>query len=216
MRASGSILREYAGFSKSQIIAFRKPAHSHQGHQKHSAETLGETRASNCTAASAARRERGLVSQRERFRSSTRRTDIRVTIQKQKRSIACMDPIKRFSGGHAFLHNEFPCDVHYSWSRFRSVHHAWLTLSLDRNIFKLDTMLCLLEDKFIVHQQLGFALCRTYGRQLIYLNDIGDTFWGACKQGGENHLGRLLMNIRERLWLVKSNRDLCGRPGGLE
>jgi predicted NAD-dependent protein-ADP-ribosyltransferase YbiA (DUF1768 family) len=34
---------------------------------------------------------------------------------------------------------------------------------------------------------------------LIEENTWGDTFWGICKGQGENHLGRLLMQIRDEL-----------------
>lgn len=57
--------------------------------------------------------------------------------------------------------------------------------------------------------QMKFAKPKMYGRlmywnefNLIYLNYWHDTFWGVCacsthKRTGQNHLGRILMHIRD-------------------
>ena len=33
--------------------------------------------------------------------------------------------------------------------------------------------------------------------EIVEENTWGDTFWGVCKGVGENHLGKLLMEIRD-------------------
>lgn len=119
-------------------------------------------------------------------------------------------PIRSFTGHFACFNNSFPCDVRYGQKRFRSVEQAYRVCSLDKDLFKIELMRDLLRDKFVIHQELGFALCRTYGRFLIYENKVGDTFWGVMNHSGENRLGLLLMEQRERLWKVQSNRELCG------
>lgn len=43
------------------------------------------------------------------------------------------------------------------------------------------------------------ALLATGDAQLIEGNTWNDTFWGVCRGEGENHLGKLLMNIRDAL-----------------
>jgi ribA/ribD-fused uncharacterized protein len=39
----------------------------------------------------------------------------------------------------------------------------------------------------------------TAPRELVEGNSWGDTFWGVCDGTGENHLGRLLMSLRDSL-----------------
>lgn len=67
---------------------------------------------------------------------------------------------------------------------------------------KLSVMRELLRDKFS-DQELKEALIATYPRRLIEGNTWGDRFWGAEGFGGhwhgENHLGHLLMELREEL-----------------
>lgn len=63
---------------------------------------------------------------------------------------------------------------------------------------KLNVMLDLLRLKF-AHEQLAGALLATGEEELIEGNDWGDTFWGVCAGLGQNHLGRLLMQIRGEL-----------------
>lgn len=41
------------------------------------------------------------------------------------------------------------------------------------------------------------ALLATEDEELVEDNYWGDTFWGVCKGVGKNHLGKLLMKIRE-------------------
>ncbi len=62
---------------------------------------------------------------------------------------------------------------------------------------KLRIMLDLLRDKF--SGSLGAALLATEDEQLIEGNTWGDRFWGVYNGMGENHLGRLLMQVRDEL-----------------
>jgi hypothetical protein len=48
------------------------------------------------------------------------------------------------------------------------------------------------------------ALLETGTAGLIEGNTWNDTFWGVCNQTGENHLGKLLMKIRQRLFEEKT------------
>jgi ribA/ribD-fused uncharacterized protein len=74
-----------------------------------------------------------------------------------------------------------------------------LTLRPDWDTTKLGVMEQLLRQKFTTHAALREQLKSTRPRLLVEENTWGDTFWGVCKGLGENHLGRLLMAIREEL-----------------
>lgn len=45
----------------------------------------------------------------------------------------------------------------------------------------------------------GQKLTNTGDAMLIEGNWWGDRYWGVCKGVGANHLGKILMNVRERL-----------------
>lgn len=65
---------------------------------------------------------------------------------------------------------------------------------------KLDVMLDLLREKF-ADNPLRWMLTATAGRELVEANYWGDTYWGVNERTGrgENHLGRLLMQVRDEL-----------------
>lgn len=63
---------------------------------------------------------------------------------------------------------------------------------------KLAVMRDLLVEKFS-YPHLAEQLASTKGFDLIEGNTWGDTFWGVCNGVGENHLGRLLMRIRDQM-----------------
>lgn len=63
---------------------------------------------------------------------------------------------------------------------------------------KLGVMRELLYRKFSEKNLRGMLL-RTGKKRLIEENSWKDTFWGKCNGEGENHLGKLLMEVREEL-----------------
>ncbi len=63
---------------------------------------------------------------------------------------------------------------------------------------KLYRMEELLRRKFY-DPKLRDLLLATGDAELVEGNWWGDTYWGVCKGVGENHLGKLLMKIREEL-----------------
>lgn len=63
---------------------------------------------------------------------------------------------------------------------------------------KLEVMRELLEWKFS-DPELAAKLLATGDEELVEGNTWGDTYWGICRGKGENHLGRLLMDIRGQL-----------------
>jgi len=64
---------------------------------------------------------------------------------------------------------------------------------------KLDVMETLVRSKFSGDASLAQRLVETAGRELIEGNTWGDTFWGMSNGTGENHLGKILMKVREEL-----------------
>lgn len=72
-----------------------------------------------------------------------------------------------------------------------------LTIRSDWEQLRLSIMHSLLLQKFS-HPMLKNSLRSTASHELVEGNTWGDTFWGVCDGVGENHLGRLLMEIRDQ------------------
>ncbi len=64
---------------------------------------------------------------------------------------------------------------------------------------KLDVMRAVLVQKFCPGSYLAAQLVATGAAEIIEGNTWGDIFWGVCDGVGENHLGRLIMEIRSGL-----------------
>jgi hypothetical protein len=64
---------------------------------------------------------------------------------------------------------------------------------------KVQTMMNLVWRKFTSNPTLAKKLLDTGDAYLIEGNWWGDTFWGICKDKGENHLGKILMQIRAHI-----------------
>ena len=73
-----------------------------------------------------------------------------------------------------------------------------IELRPDWEEIKIEVMRELLKQKFDItkHYDLWLKLHMTKPDELVEGNWWGDTFWGVCKGKGENHLGKLLMEIR--------------------
>ena len=69
----------------------------------------------------------------------------------------------------------------------------------DWDLVKLKIMEDLVLQKFTKNEQLRKKLVDTGETLLIEENTWGDQFWGICNGKGENHLGKILMKIRESL-----------------
>ena len=72
---------------------------------------------------------------------------------------------------------------------------------------KIDVMRSLLRIKFAPGTPLAERLIETGNRVLEEGKDWGDTFWGVCAGEGENHLGRMLLDLRAELKRGHSNPD---------
>lgn len=135
--------------------------------------------------------------------------------------------IVEFQGEHRWLSNFWPAPVLMDGTSYPSVEHAYqaaktldfaerrrirecatpgeakragrrVTVRSDWERAKVPIMRDLLRAKF-VHSDLRRCLLATGTEQLVEGNRWGDTFWGVCRDVGQNWLGRLLMEIREEL-----------------
>lgn len=68
----------------------------------------------------------------------------------------------------------------------------------DWKAVRLSVMFELLRQKF-AHAPLRQALLETGDAVLIEGNVWGDVYWGQCGGVGQNHLGKLLMRVREEV-----------------
>jgi ribA/ribD-fused uncharacterized protein len=137
--------------------------------------------------------------------------------------------INSFEGDNAFLSNFYPSSIKVDDITYPTVEHAFQASKLDPDnlwvktaISHLDTpgkakrfgrkvtlrsnweqiknsiMLNLLRLKFS-NSALKFLLLETGDEELIEGNYWNDTYWGVCNGEGQNHLGKLLMQVREEL-----------------
>jgi ribA/ribD-fused uncharacterized protein len=142
--------------------------------------------------------------------------------------------IDNFKGKYRFLSNFYPCLIRYEENFYPSVEHAYqaaktLDLDFQKAIFfapyavdakrigrnaplredwediKVDVMENLLKQKFSIFE-LKSKLLATGNEELVEGNWWGDTFWGVCRGVGENHLGKLLMEIREEIRDSNTNK----------
>ena len=123
-----------------------------------------------------------------------------------------MKEIRTFKNKNAFLSNFYPVFVYYEGMRFPSVELFMIVptakeaksfgrqvkLREDWESVKVDIMEMLLRQKF-ARPALREQLLNTQDSILINGNNYGDTFWGVCKGEGQNHLGQLLMKIRQEI-----------------
>lgn len=138
-----------------------------------------------------------------------------------------MDRVTEFQGNYRFLSNFWKCPIEYEGVLYPTVEHAYqaakttipgerktireavspgvakklgrkVTLRANWEQVKLSTMLDLLRLKF-ADPYLRAKLLNTLTAELIEGNYWGDRYWGVCDGRGENHLGRLLMQVRDEV-----------------
>lgn len=137
--------------------------------------------------------------------------------------------IDRFEGQYWWLSNFYPCMVTDSRGfEYASVEHAYqaakasteaerarianatsaavakrraakLVLAADWHDRKIAVMRELLRSKFAPGSELADKLLATGTAELVEGNDWEDTFWGEYQGTGENHMGKLLMELRASL-----------------
>lgn len=151
--------------------------------------------------------------------------------------------IDSFRGPYHFLSNFYPAEVKYQGVFYPTVEHAYqaaktedkpdqeqirqsptpgaakrlgrrVDIRPDWESVKLAVMEQLIEDKFRRHPVLTQLLIQTGDEDLVEGNNWGDTYWGVCRNRGENHLGRILMRVRSELrvpQIMARRRPRAGR-----
>ncbi len=138
------------------------------------------------------------------------------------------EPVLSFAGEFEFLSNFHPSTVHLDGISYPTVEHAFqaaktpdpeqrkrirscstpakakaagrgVDLRDDWESVKLGIMESLVSEKFTAHEDLKKALLATGDRDLIEGNTWRDMFWGVFRGRGKNHLGRILMRVRDEL-----------------
>lgn len=139
-----------------------------------------------------------------------------------------MAKITSFHGEFRWLSNFWPALVELDGMEFPSVEHAYqaaktndietrerfqsmmlksgeakrmgrrVNIRADWEQVKLSVMLELLRGKFKC-ADLRAKLLSTGNAELVEGNNWNDTFWGVCNGRGQNHLGKLLMQVRNEI-----------------
>lgn len=145
-----------------------------------------------------------------------------------------MTIINNFRGRYYFLSNFYRHEVIYRKQLYPTVEHAYqaaktldktmrdcirrapspvdakrlgrqVKLRADWESVKLPIMLHLVRIKF-QDIKLRALLTRTNSRLIVYENKWGDIFWGVCNGVGQNHLGKILMQVRTEVFAFYENR----------
>jgi ribA/ribD-fused uncharacterized protein len=132
-----------------------------------------------------------------------------------------------FSGDFRWLSNFWPVNINYDGRNWPTTEHAYqatktldsdwkeavhgartascakklgrrLPVREDWEKIRLDVMRDLQRLKY-QDGELAEKLLATGEVLIEETNAWGDTFWGVCKGQGENHLGKILMEVREEL-----------------
>lgn len=139
-----------------------------------------------------------------------------------------MEKITEFTGEYLFLSNFYLSKVEYDGLIFQNVEAAFQSSKITNKKMKkkfcqmnpikakltgeklettvenweelkFDIMEKICYNKFTSNEVLKNRLLKTENKELINNNMRGDTIWGISNGIGENHLGRILMKIREEL-----------------
>ena len=136
--------------------------------------------------------------------------------------------IESFTGQHRWLSNFWPCRIVLDGKVYDSIEHAFqasktrieeerrdvrlagspgeakrlgrrVTLREDWEEIKLPMMAELVLQKFSKHADLKEKLLATGDEEIVEGNSWRDSFWGVYKGSGKNHLGEIIMRVREQL-----------------
>ena len=130
--------------------------------------------------------------------------------------------IDKFSGEYRWLSNFWIHDTyknlsvehHYQAAKTTNIHDWFyimaqdtpgkakrigkeITVRQDWDMVKLILMEQFIRDKFTMNMELRLKLMDTRGITLMESNTWGDTYWGVCDSFGLNHLGKILMKVRD-------------------
>lgn len=140
--------------------------------------------------------------------------------------------IEKFVGEFYFLSNFSSAIIYIDGEKYTSAEHAYqaakaqspqskqlireaktpglakklgysVQLPDDWDAKKVDIMTNIIRKKF-ENPFLRPLLLATGSAELIEGNTWGDRFWGVCKGTGQNHLGKILMEIRQEIQLEEA------------
>lgn len=140
----------------------------------------------------------------------------------------------QFRDKYWFLSNLYPCRIRYQGCTFPCVETAFQAAKGGRYWFpefkdldgksarRLGRQIRLPDDwnlhrDYIMEELLRYKfrdpflmklLVDTYPEELVEDNYWNDYYWGRCNGQGENHLGKLLMEIRDEQILVKEDKEM--------
>ena len=147
------------------------------------------------------------------------------------------DMIDNFRGEYGFLSNFHPSPIEWHGATYPTAEHLFQALKTgdkeereairtapmpnaakrlgrkcslrpdwdERKVGIMRTVVC---EKFLQNRDLLDKLLDTAGNALIERNTWGDTFWGKVGDEGLNHLGLILMEIRDLLGPESADNDL--------
>lgn len=136
-----------------------------------------------------------------------------------------MEKISGFFDEYSFLSNFYSCKVEYNGLFYKSSEAAYqaqkcpflakkftelsaseskkmgrkVQIRYDWEEQKLSIMKEIITNKFTQNEYLKEKLLETGNAELYEENYWGDKFWGTVDGIGENHLGKILMEVREEL-----------------
>lgn len=138
-----------------------------------------------------------------------------------------MEKISEFRGKYYFLSNFYFSPLAYEGIKYLNVEAAFQAQKCESKLEKLQfaklnptdakhrgrqvklrsdweevkfkIMEDLVREKFRQNTNLAIFLLETKDKILEEGNTWGDKIWGVCNGEGENHLGKILMKIREEL-----------------
>ncbi len=136
--------------------------------------------------------------------------------------------IERFASHYGFLSNFYRCPFTFEDHRCDTAEHAYqaakaidvldainirattspgkakragrrIPCRSDWEVVKLYVMTDVVWTKFSQIENVRDLLLQTGDQELIEGNTWGDRYWGQVKGEGENHLGKILMEVRDKL-----------------
>lgn len=150
--------------------------------------------------------------------------------------------IDSFAGEYRFLSNFYPSTIFFDGFRYPTVEHAFqaaktadnaakqkiattqsalrakslgrqVRLRKDWEAVKVGVMRQCVALKFESHPDLAEMLLDTGNAKLIEGNSWNDTYWGVCGGRGKNHLGKILMQVRNQVATQNQNNIVQSNEG---
>lgn len=142
--------------------------------------------------------------------------------------------INKFRGDYYFLSNFYECDIMYEGILFKNSESVFQAMKCENykdrleftnlsggqakykgkrvklrpnwNDIRLDIMYDVVKAKFTQNEELKYLLLNTGDTHLEEGNNHRDTFYGTYKGKGHNHLGKILMQVRDEIRIYENYR----------